>query len=92
MQFVKKSVGGIVALALCAVMQSHAQGNFGGGAVFNGGGAQNRAQSSSSSQTYNPAGTVGNAQISIDPDTHRTVFGVEEDIQRPAGNKKCTIL
>jgi general secretion pathway protein D len=80
MQFVKKSVGGIVALALCAVMQSHAQGNFGGGGGnFNigGGGAQNRAASSST--TYNPAGSVGNAQITVDPDTRNLIIDADPE-------------
>ena len=76
MQFVKKSIGGIVALALCAVVQSHAQ-PFGGGGFFNGG-AQVR-QGAQSSSTYNPAGSIGNAQITIDPDTHNLILNADEE-------------
>jgi general secretion pathway protein D len=72
MQLVKKSIGGAVALALCAVMQSQAQPN-----VFFGGG-QNRQQQSSAS-SYNPAGSVGNAQITIDPDTHNVIINADEE-------------
>src|SRR5690348_3760604 len=75
MQLVKKLFGGMVALSLCAALQSHAQPNFGGG-VFNIGGAQNR--SAQSSQSYNPAGGVGNAQITIDPDTHNLILNADE--------------
>jgi general secretion pathway protein D len=77
MHFVKKSIGGMVALALCAALQSHAQLNIGGGAVFNGG-AQNRVGGASSSSTYNPAGSVGNAQINIDPDSHNLIIQADE--------------
>jgi len=72
MQFVKKSIGGIIALALCAAVQSHAQPNF--GALF---GGQNR-QAASSSTTYNPAGNVGNAQITIDPDSHNLILNADD--------------
>jgi len=76
MQFVKKSVGAIVALALCAVTQSHAQGNFNVGNI---GGARAATGSSSSANTYNPAGSVGNAQITIDPDTHQLVIDADPE-------------
>src|SRR6185312_4526147 len=71
MQLVKKLIGGAAVLAVCAVMQSQAQPN-----VFFGG--QNRQQQSSSS-TYNPAGSVGNAQITIDPDTHNVIINADEE-------------
>ncbi len=75
MQLVKKLIGGAVALALGAAVQSQAQPNFGGG-FFGGGGGQNRSAQSSS--TYNPAGGVGNAQISIDPDTRNIILSADE--------------
>ena len=70
MQLVKKLIGGAAALALLAAWQTQAQPNF-----FNGG--QNR-QAQSSSSSYNPAGGVGNAQISIDPDTHNVILNADE--------------
>jgi general secretion pathway protein D len=70
MQPVKKLIGGAVALALCTALQSQAQPNFFGG--------QNRQQQSSASSTYNPAGGVGNAQITIDPDTHNLILNADE--------------
>src|ERR1700743_1535624 len=79
-QFVnqKKCLGGIVALAVCAALQVHAQpfggGFFGGG----GGGGQNRG-STSTSATYNPAGNVGNATIMVDPDTHNLIISADDD-------------
>jgi len=72
MQLVKKLIGGAVAFALCAALQSQAQGNFFGG------GGQNRQQQSSS-MTYNPAGSVGNAQITIDPDTHNVIINADPE-------------
>lgn len=80
MQFVKKSIGGIIALALCAVMQSHAQGI--GGNFNAGGGARVTAGGSQSANTYNPAGSVGNAQITIDPDTRQLVIYGDEETTR----------
>jgi general secretion pathway protein D len=68
MQLVKKLIGAAVAVTLCAALQSQAQ-NFGGG---------NRQQQSSSSSTYNPAGGIGNAQITIDPDTHNLILSADE--------------
>jgi general secretion pathway protein D len=69
-----KYLGGILALAVCTVIQSHAQFNFGG---F-GGGGQNQNQQRSSS-TYNPAGNVGNAQIIVDPDTHNLIITADDE-------------
>jgi len=70
MQLVKKLTGGAVALALCAALQAQAQPNFFGG--------NRNQQQQSSSSTYNPAGGVGNAQISIDPDTHNLILNADE--------------
>ena len=75
MQFVKKSIGGIIALAFCAAVQSHAQPNFFGG-------GQNRQAQPSSSSTYNSAGNIGNAQITIDPDTHNLIINADEETTR----------
>ena len=73
-QLVKKYLGGLVALAVCAALQTHAQFNFGG---FGGGGqAQNRQQSTT---TYNSAGNVGNAQIMVDPDTHNLILSADDE-------------
>ena len=75
MQFVKKSIGGIIALALCAAVQSQAQ-PVGLGGLFGGGGQNRGAQSST---TYNSAGNVGNAQIMIDPDSHNLILNADEE-------------
>ncbi len=73
-QFVKKYLGGIVALATCAALQTHAQPNI--GTLF-GGGAQQRQPTAST--TYNPAGNVGNAQISVDQDTHTVIITADDE-------------
>jgi len=68
----------LAAGVLCAAVEVQAQqrpatgGGFGGFGGFGGGanrGAAN-ASTASGSQQYNPNGTVGNATISYDPDTH----------------------
>jgi general secretion pathway protein D len=51
-------------------------GGFGGGAIGGGGavgGAARSTAANSSSSTYNNNGTVGTAQITVDPDTHNLV-------------------
>jgi general secretion pathway protein D len=54
-------------------------GGFGGG----GGGTANRNTSQATSgQQYNPNGAVGNATISIDPDTHNVTIIADEDTTR----------
>ena len=75
MQFVKKYLGGMAALAVCAAIQTHAQPNF--GALF-GGQTQGR-QTTASSTTYNSAGNVGNAQIMVDPDTHNLIITADDE-------------
>ena len=72
MQFVKKFLGGMIALALGAAVQTQAQPNF--GALF----GQNQNRQASSSTSYNPAGSVGNAQISVDPDTHNLIINADD--------------
>lgn len=66
-----KQLGGILALVVCAALQVHAQ-PFGGGFFGGGGGAQNRAATSTT--TYNSAGSVGNAQVMVDQDTHNIIL------------------
>ena len=73
-QFVKKYLGGLVALAVCTAMQSHAQ--FGGFGGF-GGGGQNRQAASTT--TYNSAGNVGNAQVMVDQDSHNLILTADEE-------------
>jgi len=76
-QFLKKCLGGLAALAVCAAIQTHAQPNFGGGGFF--GGQTQARQSTASTTTYNPAGNVGNAQIMVDPDTHNLIITADDD-------------
>ena len=66
-----KRLGGILAFVVCAALQAHAQ-PFGGGFFGGGGGAQNRPASATT--TYNPAGSVGNASVMVDPDTHNLIL------------------
>jgi len=67
---VKKCLGGIVALALCAALQVQAQFFFGGN--------QNRNNASSSTTTYNTAGNVGNASIMVDQDSHNLTLNADD--------------
>lgn len=80
MQTLKTIGAGILILGSCAAMQLHAQpfGGFGGFGGFN----QNQNRSSSSSQTFNPAGSVGNATITVDPDSHNLVINADEETTR----------
>ncbi|MGH8022078.1 MAG: type II secretion system protein GspD, partial [Limisphaerales bacterium] len=80
MKTILKISAGILMLMACTVMQLHAQerptargfGGGGGGGGFNRGGFGN---SGSTSETeYNNNGTVGNATIYVDPDTHTVEF------------------
>ena len=77
MQFVRKSLAGIVALALGAAVQVQAQANFGG--QFGGGGGGQGRQSTAASTTFNAAGTIGNAQISVDSDTHNLIINADDE-------------
>lgn len=70
-----KYLGGLMALLLCATLQTHAQ-PFGG--FFGGGNNQNRS-STTTATTYNPAGNVGNATVMVDPDTHNLIINADED-------------
>ena len=77
----KKYLGGVLIFLLCAAIELHAQARGGGGggsaalagsAAFGGGGGGGGGGSASSSQ-YNNNGTVGSANISVDPVTHNII-------------------
>src|SRR5438270_9018117 len=74
----RKYLAAIAALAVCSALRVHAQpfGGFGGfgGGNNNGGGGQNRTTA-----TYNPAGSVGNATVMVDPDTHNLIVNADEE-------------
>lgn len=55
-------------------------GGFGGGG--GGGNANRNTSQATSGQQYNPNGAVGNAMISIDPDTHNVTVIADEDTTR----------
>jgi general secretion pathway protein D len=80
----------VLGLCLCATSEIHAQqaaqrpagagGGFGGfGGFGGGGGSANRSGSTTGSQQYNANGTVGNATISYDPDTHNITIIADKD-------------
>lgn len=75
----EKYFTGILGFWLCLAMQVDAQQGPGGipGGGF-GGGAQNR-RSGSSTRTYPSAGTVGDAVISIDPETRRVIVITDQE-------------
>ena len=77
----KPCVPVLLGFLLCAATELHAQQGFGGFGGFGGGGNANRS-STSSSQQYNANGAVGNATISIDPDTHNITIIADEDTTR----------
>jgi general secretion pathway protein D len=77
-------------LCLCGAGEIQAQqtsrpgggsGGFGGFGGF-GGGTANRSGSTTGSQQYNANGTVGNATISYDPDTHNITIMADDDTTR----------
>lgn len=83
-QLFKKISGGIFVFAACAVIQLQAQtrggggyGGFGGFGGFGGGGGNRGGfgnnNSSTSGSQYNNNGSVGNATIEVDPDTHSII-------------------
>lgn len=76
MQFVNwKKILGIIALCVCAALETRAQPFFGG---FGGFGGQNRT-TGNSTVTYNPAGTIGNANILIEPDSRNLVINADQE-------------
>jgi general secretion pathway protein D len=70
----KKGLG-ILALGICATAVTYAQPFpfFGGG--FGGGQNQNR---STASATYNPSGSVGNASVMAEPDSHDIIISADQ--------------
>ena len=86
----QKYIGGVLVILLCATFELHAQfgggggrggggggfggGGFGGGGFGGGGGAARPAASTANSGQYNNNGTVGTANISVDPVTHNLVI------------------
>jgi general secretion pathway protein D len=89
-----KTTAGVLALLLCATLESPAQqrsgsggGGFGGFGGFGGGNNNgNRSSSSSTSSGYNNNGTVGNAVISVNPDTHDIVVIADEETSQQISN------
>ncbi len=83
---------GCLALLLCAPLELQAQqrGGFGGFGGFGGlgAGAANRAGGSSSTQPgqYNNNGTIGNAVITVDPQTHNIVVIADEETSQQISN------
>src|SRR5579862_7499897 len=88
----KRCLTFLLGFCLCAPLAIYAQqqqqrpaggGGYGGFGGFGGGGAANRGAangaSSSGSQQYNANGTVGNATISYDPDTHNVTIIADKD-------------
>src|ERR1041385_5446634 len=81
MKFVnwKKYTGGLMALCLCAALESHGQGIGGLGGFGGFGGVGNNTTQNRSSTTYNSAGGVGNAIISVNPDTSDLTINADEE-------------
>jgi general secretion pathway protein D len=76
----KKYFGGVLIFLLCAAFNLHAQqrgggGGFGGFGGGGGGGTFNRGTASTANSVqYNNNGTVGSANIQVDPVTHNLVI------------------
>jgi general secretion pathway protein D len=96
-QHFKTIYGGALAVLLGAALTVQAQqrgGGFGGGGFggfggFGGGGnnASGRSSSSgSSTSSYNNNGTVGNATITVDPQTHNLVVIADEETSLQISN------
>ena len=93
-----KYVGGMLLALGCAALTVHAQqrggggggggfggfGGFGGGG-FGGGGGNNANRSTTSGQ-YNNNGSVGNAVITVDPQTHNIVVIADEQTSMQISN------
>jgi len=73
----EKQLLAVLTLWVVATLQSHAQfpgfGGFGGG--------QNQNRNSATQRQYNPAGTVGTATISVDPETRQIIVIADEETQ-----------
>ncbi len=74
-----KLSGGLVVLLICAAMPLHAQPRFGGFGGFGGFGNFNRGGANNANNQYNNNGTVGTAQISVDPNTHNIIVIADKD-------------
>ena len=84
----QKHLGGVLILLLCATFELQAQnrggggggGGFGGfGGFGGGGGGINRSTTTSGSGQYNNNGTVGTANIQVDPVTHNIVIVADQE-------------
>ena len=83
----------LLALSLCAGLELHAQiqggrGGGGGGGGFGGGGGGGGGRAgggSSTSRQYFPNGTVGDALISVDPDTHKLIVITDDETSQYVG-------
>jgi general secretion pathway protein D len=69
----------LLGFTLFAPTELRAQQGFGGFGGFGGGGANRGNTTTTPSQQYNANGAVGNATISIDPDTHNLTIIADED-------------
>jgi general secretion pathway protein D len=69
----------VLALGMGASLQIHAQPGPGGFGGFGGFGGANRSRSSSTSSQYPRNGDIGNAVLSIDPQTHNLVVIADDD-------------
>jgi general secretion pathway protein D len=88
---IQKCLGGVLILLLCAANHlqaggGRAGGGGGGGGGFGGfggggatGGARTGGFGGSSSSQYNNNGTVGSANISVDPNTHNLVIIADDN-------------
>ena len=82
-----------LALLLGAAVELHAQqrgggggGGFGGFGGFGGGGNNAGNTSSRSTTTFNNNGSVGNAIITVDPQTHNIIVIADEETSRQISN------
>lgn len=96
--YLKIICAGVLAVWFCAASQVYAQGRGGGGGGFGGfpgfggfgggGGANNAARPSTSASTsqYNSNGQVGNAIITVDPQTHNIVVIADKETSEQISN------
>ncbi len=100
-QLLKKTLGALAVLTVCAAMGLYAQttrpgggggfgGGFGGFGGFGGGGfGGNRGgfgSTANSSEQYNNNGTVGSASIMVDPDTHNIIVVADQQTSEQISN------
>jgi len=79
--YLKKGLGIISGLCLCLALESRAQQP--GGGQFGGGGFQGgQARPAGQQQQYNSAGGVGNATITVDPDSRNLTILADEETTR----------